>query len=806
MQYLRSIRINLNKDMNKLIRYNLITLLSLFFLSASAQQSNSIEGKVLTADGQPVAAVSVGLKGKGIAVTTDDKGAYSFTKIKDGHYTIRVSAIGLKSAEKPVSVLGNQTVYINFSLSESADQLKEVVVSGNKKKYKIDAPSSSLRLDEPLLQVPQNIQIITSATLADQQITSMSDGVIRNVSGVTRLEHWGDLYTRVNTRGARAAAFRNGVNLTSDWGPLTEDMSFVDHIEFVKGPSGFMMSNGEPSGIYNVVTKKPTGRDFNGEASFTLGSYDMYRSTLDLDGKLDKSGKLSYRLNLMGQNKNSHRAYEFNNRYSIAPVITYKVDDQTTITAEYNYQHVKLSDLGSAYVFSTAGYASLPRDFSMSEPGLAPSTAKEHSLFLNMQHHFNANWKLTTQLAYVDFNQQSSDIWPSSVAANGDIIRDLFLFDGALKYKFGQVFLNGQATTGSISHRILAGLDVGDKERYYDFGQSSPLDNATKPFNIYNPVYGAPANGIPQFDRSKDLYQRAANNRVNQSYTGIYLQDELGFLENKIRLTLAGRYTFVKQSEYGVNTEDKKFTPRVGLSVSVDQQTSVYGLFDQTFIPQTGMLKSGAQPKPISGNNIEFGIKKDWFDGRWNTTIAAYRILKNNELSADPTSTPAAPFSLQLGQSTTKGIEFDLRGEILPGLNLIANYALTDSRVSKATEVYGAIIPVGTKIAGYAKHNANAWLSYKIQQGELKGVGVSGGFSYLADRSSWSWGGSGTQELPNYFKLDGGAFWEKDKIRLTANVFNILDKYLYSGASYGDYYYWQTEAPRNYRLSIAYKF
>ncbi|WP_316752765.1 TonB-dependent siderophore receptor [Pedobacter gandavensis] len=792
--------------MSALRLLKLITLFSLGSITAIAQQNNTIKGKVITADGQAAAYVSVGLKGKGIAVTTDDKGAYSFLKIKDGHYTIRVSAIGLKSAEKSATVSGNQTVYINFSLSESADQLKEVVVSSNKRKYKVDAPSSSLRLDEPLLEIPQNIQIITAATLADQQITSMSDGVIRNVSGVTRLEHWGDLYTRVNTRGARAAAFRNGINLTSDWGPLTEDMSFVDHIEFVKGPSGFMMSNGEPSGIYNVVTKKPTGKDFNGEATFTLGSYDMYRSTLDLDGKLNKSGKLLYRLNLMGQSKNSHRANEYNDRYSIAPVISYQIDDQTLITAEYNYQHVKLSDLGSAYVFAPDGYATLPRNFSMSEPGLEPSIAKEHSLFLNMQHHFNPNWKLTTQLAYVDFNQKSSDIWPASVAANGDIIRDLYLFDAALKYKFGQVFLNGQATTGRITHRILAGLDVGDKERYYDFGQSFPLDNATKPFNIYNPVYGAPANGIPQFDRSKSLYQRGANSRVNQSYTGLYLQDELGFLENRIRLTLAGRYTFVKQAEYGVATEDKKFTPRVGLSVSVDQQTSIYGLFDQTFIPQTGAIKSGAQPKPITGNNIEFGIKKDWFDGRWNTTIAAYRILKNNELSPDPTSTPASPFSLQLGQSRTKGIEFDLRGEILPGLNLIANYALTDSRVSKATEVYGVVIPVGTKIAGYAKHNANAWLSYKIQQGALKGAGVSGGFSYLAKRSSWSWGGSGTQEMPNYFKLDGGVFWEKEKIRLTANVFNMLDKYLYSGASYGSYYYWQSEAPRNFRLSIAYKF
>ncbi|WP_431241224.1 hypothetical protein ACQ9BO_14030 [Flavobacterium sp. P21] len=98
-------------------------------------------------------------------------------------------------------------------------------------------------------------------------------------------------------RGSQIQAFRNGFNVVSSfWGPLTEDMSFVDHIEFVKGPAGFMLSSGDPSGLYNVVTKKPTGVT-KGEVSVLGGSYDFYRVSLDLDGKLDKKGKLLYRFN-----------------------------------------------------------------------------------------------------------------------------------------------------------------------------------------------------------------------------------------------------------------------------------------------------------------------------------------------------------------------------------------------------------------------------------------------------------------------------------------------------------------------------
>ena len=780
----------------------------LFFLLVPlynmAQQNGVVKGRITTSDQKQAGYVSVSLSGSRNGSMTDEDGRYQIDKVKPGSYSLKVSAVGLVSQEKNIEVRAGETVIVDFILSESLGQLQEVIVSGSRNKYKVDQPSSTLRLDEPLLEIPQNVQIITSAALADQMVTSMSDGVLRNVSGATRLEHWGDIYTRVNMRGTRASAFRNGFNVTSDWGPLNEDMSFVDHVEFVKGPSGFLMSNGEPAGIYNVVTKKPTGRDFNGEASFTFGSYDMYRGSLDLDGKATKSGKLLYRLNLTAQNKNSFRDYEFNDRYIIAPVISYKITDKTTLTAEYTYQYVKMTDIGSAYIFATEGYAVRPRNFTLTEPGLKPTKVDDHSAFLSLEHKFNDQWKLTAQGSYFNNKQLSSDIWPSAVLAGGNVVRSVYNFDALLNYRFGQVFVNGDMKTGSVRHRILSGIDVGKKEGWFDWSQVFSLDSAGAYFNIYNPVYGSPVNGLPNFNRSTDIKDRAVS-ITDQAYTGLYLQDELGFFENKVRLTLAGRYTFLTQND-GVKIKENKFTPRFGLSISIDKQTSGYALYDQTFIPQVGQLRSGNQPDPLTGNNIEFGLKRDWLDGKWNSTISVYRILKKNQLSSDPTSTPAEPYSLQLGESKAEGLEFDVRGEIVRGLNLVANYALTDYEISKDVEEYGVIIPKGTKIAGYAKHNINTWLTYKLQKGYLKGSGISTGFSYQKDRSSWTWASSVQNDLPSYFRLDGGLFWEKKNIKLTGNVFNILDKYLYSGAAYGSYYYWQAEAPRNYRISVSYKF
>lgn len=786
-------------------------------LSMWAQERSKINGKINLSDNTAAENISVALKGTTYSAVSNAQGYYEIKNIKPGTYTIRISAVGVKTIEDNITVAANETVTKNFNLSESQEQLDEIVIEEKKNKYKTNKPSTSLRLATPVLEIPQNIQIVSGQTLKDQQIISMSDGVIRNVSGAVRLEHWGDMYTNITMRGSQIQAFRNGFNVVSSfWGPLTEDMSFVDHIEFVKGPAGFMLANGDPSGLYNVVTKKPTG-ETKGEASVMGGSYDFYRASLDLDGKLSKNGKLLYRLNVAAQNKGSHRAYEHNDRYAIAPVISYQLDDKTKITAEYNYQRANMTEVGSFYVFGPEedGYASLPRNFTMTQPGIPESKMNDHSAYVMLEHKINDNWKITAQTSYFKYIQEGYSSWPTAVGPTtegatllkkGEVIRNVGIWDANSTMYLGQMFLNGKFMTGKVSHKILTGVDLGNKEYMADWGQSHDLDTYENPFNVYAPNYGMPSNGYPVFDRDTPLKERAGG-IITSKYAAGYFQDELGFFENKLRLTLAARYTYAEQANYGAPALiDNHISPRAGVSYSIDENTAVYGLYDQAFLQQSGELSNGGDVKPITGNNTEFGIKRDWFNGSWSTTLSAYRILKKNELTADPFLPPNSGKSIVFGEKRAQGIEFDVRGKIIDGLNVIANYAFTESIVS---EVAPGVenIKKGDIVPGYAKHTANAWVNYSIQHGVLKGLGASVGFTYLADRATDSWS-VGNQKLPDYFKLDGGLSYETGNIRFTANAFNILDKYLYTGSYYLylKSYYWQSEAPRTFRVGVTYKF
>jgi len=751
-------------------------------------QVGTIKGNVTTADGKAAEFVNIAVKGTGKGATTDTDGKFEIRKVTAGSYTLVASFIGFDPIEQTVEVQTDQVTNVQFTLNETSAALSEIVVRGIREGYKADVASNSLRIQSSLLETPQNIQLVTSDVLRDQQVISMSDGLIRNVSGVVRSEHWGDLYANISARGSQLQAFRNGFNVVNSyWGPLTEDMSFVDHVEFVKGPAGFMLSSGDPSGLYNVVTKKPTGIT-KGEAAMTVGSYGLMRASLDLDGRLSSNGKLLYRLNVSGQNKNSHRANEYNDRYA------------------------NMSDVGSFYIFATDHFKEFPVEATTLPAGLPGTKINDHSIYMNISHTFNKDWRISAQVAKMIYNQEGSSMWPSDVNADGTMIRSVGIWDSKSNMTMAQVFVNGEVITGPVRHRILGGLDMARKAYMADWGQSHVLDVLGEEFDFNDPYLGVPSNGYPEFDRETPLEERAqaVGGLQDQRYSSLYVQDELGFYEGNIRLTVAGRYTDLSQSAWGGSPDKAKhFTPRVGFSASINRKLSVYALYDQAFVPQTGNMVGGGTAQPITGNNIEVGAKKDWFGG-WNTTLAIYRILKNNEITADPND-PLSGESIELGQKRAQGFEFDLRGTILPGLNLIANYAYTDSRVTKVAEGV-TFIEEGSVVPGFAKNTVNTWLTYKIQNGTLKGVGFSAGYTALLDRATyWEESPASGDTMDDYFKVDAGVFWEQENLKIAVNVFNVLDAYLYSGSYASNYfsvpvYSYQTEAPRNARLSISYKF
>jgi len=782
---------------------------------AVAEPLSAIRGLVVTSDGAPAAYVAVQIKEKNRGTLTNEKGEFVFRKVMPGKYTLQVMLIGYKTMSKEIVVEEDQIAQVRLQLEASDKQLKEVIVSGARNRYKNDSLSGSLRLRTPILEVPQNIQVVSANVMADQQAFDLVDGITRNVSGATRVGHWDNQYANIRMRGSKIPAFRNGMNIEASWGPTAEDVAMIDRIEFVKGPAGFMLAGGEPGGFYNVVTKKPTGIT-KGAVNISMGSFSTYRAALDFDGKLSKDGKLLYRLNLAGQQKDYYTRYNYNNRYLFAPVLKYLVDDRTSVTLEYTYQGATYLANGN-YVFSKNKLLDekISNDFFYGDPSFTPGKLKDHSVYLYFDHKFNDKWEAHAQVAYFNFSMVANSVWADSVAVNGDMRRAYSIADEAGQNRFAQASISGEEYTGTVRHRILAGVDMGNKKFWGDFRQlTSDLKmGGGKMFNVYNPEYSIPFASFPVTDRTQPLAIRAgAGGYVTSvNYTSAYAQDELGFFNNRLRLSLAGRFTYAETvgRTKALAIKDNVFTPRVGLSYSIDKSTTIYGLFDQSFVPVAGADSNQNAFKPIKGIDVEAGVKKEWFDGKWVASATVYRIARQNAVvNLDIKDSRGASVQEQLGETLTKGVEIDINGEILPGLNATLNYAYTDSKISR--EAPTAITKtVGNITPNTATHITNAWLNYRIGKGFLNGFGVTGGIQWMADR----YVGSATRvfSIPNYFRTDAGLSYVKGKYNVSLLVNNLLDNQrLLTAASIpttsSGFYNYIVEARRNFRMTIGYRF
>jgi iron complex outermembrane recepter protein len=786
-----------------------------------------ISGQIITVDNEPAEGVAIKVTGPVEKQTlTTETGYYLFKNLPAGSYKVDVTVKGYKPLDTTVTISENgKQNNISFKLVLSDAQLTEIVVTSGGR-YKIDNPSSSLRLASSILETPQNIQVISKRTLADQQVFDIVDGITRNVSGASRMGHWDNQYANIRMRGSKVPAFRNGMNIEASWGPTAEDASMIENIEFVKGPAGFMLAAGEPGGFYNVVTKKPTGISHQA-FSISAGSFSTYRATADFDGKLSKDGRLLYRLNLAAQQKDFHTKFNFNNRVVIAPSFKYLIDENTSVTFEYTYQASKFLSNGN-YQFSKTQLLDpgISNDFFYGDPSLPPGKIRDHSAYIYLDHKLNDRWKAHAQVAYFNFAMASASVWPDSMWANGNMTRNWSIGDEAGENRFAQMSLSGEEYTGSVRHRILGGVDFGNKKFWGDFRQVAKRLRMTQVkndsgklyepyFNVYNPVYGLHMDSIPKLDRSLNIRQRAGSTAYATvtNYASAYVQDELGFLSNNLRLSLGLRFTYAETvgKTKTADIKDQVWSPRVGVSYSIDKTTTVYALYDQSFVPVSGIDSNKNAFKPIKGNDLEAGIKKEWFGGRWVSSVSAYKITRENSLVTIPTpASDGVTYSEQLGETESTGIEIDINGEVVKGLNLILNYAYTDSKITKEARLTAPDkTTIGNQTPNTNRHTTNGWLSYRFSKGALNGFGVNGGFQWLAGRFI---GTTKTPNMPEYLRFDAGISYQKGKFGWNMLVNNLLDnRELLTAASvptsnaYNAFYSYIVEPRRNVRMTLTYK-
>jgi iron complex outermembrane recepter protein len=222
---------------------------------------------------------------------------------------------------------------------------------------------------------------------------------------------------------------------------------------------------------------------------------------------------------------------------------------------------------------------------------------------------------------------------------------------------------------------------------------------------------------------------------------------------------------------------DEAFSPRIGLVYQPIKPISLYASHSRSFAPNFATSVDGSILEPERGTQYEVGVKGDFLDGKVSTTLAAYQVTKTNIGTTDPDN---PDFSIPVGEITSRGIELDVAGEIIPGWNLIASYGYIDSEITESSDPES--FPVGTETENVAPNSASLWTTYEIQKGSLQGFGVGFGLFY-ADEKPGDF--ENTYKLPSFVRTDAAIFYKQDNWRAAVNFRNLFDIEYYESVNFG---------------------
>lgn len=676
-------------------------------------------------------------------------------------------------------------------------KVPEIVVKETRKRgdksYTVDEVSSATRIPVPVHDTPRSVDVVTKQVLQDQKVIRFSDA-LRNVSGVSQFSTQGGGGGSVMIRGFESDlnVFKNGFREDSLFSSFSQrDIINVESIEVIKGPPSFLFGRSDPGGVINQITKAPLKNPYY-SAEMILGNYDLYRPTIDIGGPLNESKTLTYRFNGLYESAGSYRDGVRSQRIFLAPTIGWEVGPRTTFRFEAEYLYDRLP-IDRGFVAIGGGVAPISINTFLGDP-TRKKEVNHGKATLTFLHDFNDifRWRTAFRAAVTRSRYSSLESW-FMIDENAGIL-DLARFEipTTLQSHYLQNELHGKFATGPIKHKTIVGVELGREVASAsvsgDFGGDTSTPGAFNFINIFNPADRLFVNTpLTKFSNTKNV----------NDILGFYFGDHVSLLEN-LHLHGGGRFDYFKQTivnrphDLDPNqTEDSQtnlaFSPSVGLTYQPWKPIALFANYTESFAPQEVGTRSigGGLFNPERGKAYEGGVKFQFFDNRLRAKIAAFNIKKRNVVSPDPLNGFA--FSVASGEQRSQGIEFDVAGRILPGWDIIANYAYIDARVTKDLQFLE-----GSRVPNSALHQGSLWTTYFLQDGPLKGLGAGLGMYAQGKRNGVLQctdpaNCQGSFELPGYVRMDAAVYYRRPDVFTRTNLLaavnftNVLDQRYFTG-------------------------
>jgi iron complex outermembrane receptor protein len=758
--------------------YFLIWLFAVAGATAPALAAESkvagVTGTVKDARGRPIEHVDVLLTGSEWHTFSGQDGKYAMDGIAPGHYVLRAQRVGYRTVEQAVDLAAGTVLHVDLQLATETIVMHPVVVgSAYPKSYRTDVTTGGARMPVPMLDLPQDVNVVNNDLIDDRGMNQIGD-LASSVSGVVALPGYtgsGLGEQEYVFRGIPSSytlnALRDGFKDFAGVGP--RDVSSIDRVEFLKGPSSFLYgATGALGGVANTITKSPLATNL-AELEAEVDGYGKARGTLDLGGHLAADGAWRYRCNAAGERISTFRDYtDAGYGVSVAPVVEWMADSTRSVLVRGEYTRRVFRD--DPYLPLTRDAFDLPIEQYYGVPDGPLNAGDGYVAQVEYRQRLGGGVRLRAAASAIagDLSHTSTSLL--GVDDSGMVLRASSVTDeGSRDYAF-QSDVVAEFSTGSVRHRLLGGLDVAHEKYFVDFTEDSLAS-----ISMENPQYGA---------KPVSLGNRTTASHP-QDEIGVFAQDFIG-IGKRLTLLAGARFDATRVKQYVDDVaygKDKTshVSPRFGAIYRVERTTSVYGTYSQSFWPNEAFPEFGDPPSfpPETGDQFEAGIKREFCDGRLGMTVAGYQLTKNNVLEANPDDPYGG--SILTGQRRSRGIEVDAQGEITRSIRVSVAYAYTDARISETVD---PIIPAGQRLSLVAFNRGSVWGSYRVNQGSLVGVELGAGVDFS---SNYEASLPNDVLLPGYARIDAMLGYGRGPWDVQVNAINITDERSYSSATAFNY-------------------
>lgn len=639
--------------------------------------------------------------------------------------------------------------------ADAPNSVEGVIVTG-----RFEAEVEVGKFDAPLAETPQAITVVSSAEFTQRGAQSLQE-TLRYVAGVNAEAYGNDGrndYSRI--RNVEVPIYLDGLRQTYGYYAPRTDIFMLDQVEVLKGPGGSLYGAGAIGGLINQTSKRPQF-EAGGEVTASYGTWNRFQAGLDVTGPLNQAGTVAGRLVAVMRNSDTQVDHIQDNRFLIAPSLTWRATEDTDITLLARYQKDNGGSISTFPPYMATLKAPpgrrLPTSRFLGEPSWEKFDTEVKTASLLIEHRFSDALTFRSRTRYMESHVDYQSIYPAIADPLAPFIDDeqrmldRYIWaiypdqqnlgtDNHVQVKFD---------TGPISHSLMAGVDyIWYKEK------SNAIFGTVAPIDAYAPVYGNFV--VPEGYR---------NPTERQDQLGLYVQDHIE-IGDRLSFTLGARRDRAETKIEGAEDKvDKATTYRAAALVKLDYGFAPYVSYTESFLPQAGTTFAGEPFDPTEGKQWEVGLK-------WTPTpealitLAAYKITERNRMTADPVN---PNFSVQTGEAELKGIELEGTFRVA-GFDINAAGAIADTEVTESNNP----AELGRPLEGAAEKQAAVFVSRAFQVADETTLRLGGGVRYIGE--SWS----GDLRTPDYTLGDlfAAVDWRDWTFQLNAN--NVTDKIYYS--------------------------